>query len=129
MNKSPRTNDLSKVPVELYDDGVYYGMCFTITAPPETLKTVMTLFDKFYELIGGDPTSQEAVEDGMFIPLSLILKHMIDNEDYDGQLLGYSIDSEGRLQVLVFCRGNAIIPFRDAFLNSFPTIEFIEVMG
>ena len=45
-------NDRSKVPVELHDDGVNYGMCYRIQADEKTRQSIVTIIDKVYELCG-----------------------------------------------------------------------------
>lgn len=123
MENNNNFNDLSKVPVELYDDGVNYGMCYTIGAPENTLKTIVSTIDKIKEICGAD------TEDSFFIPMSVIMKGLGGEGDYDGHVMGHEFLANGSLAILTMCRGDAIVPFRDCLLKAFPEIDYIEVLN
>ena len=123
MENNNKFNDLSKVPVELYDDGVNYGMCYTIQAPEKTLRTITSIIDKIKEISGGD------AEESFFIPMSVIMNGLTGEGDYDGHVMGYEFLANGSLVLLTICRGNAIVPFRDCLLKAFPEIDYIEVLN
>ena len=126
MENKNKFNDLSKVPVELYDDGVNYGMIYNIQASEEVLEDVAKLMDGFYELCGGSPEDEDWTR---FVLLSFFLFSIngADGEwDSEGNIIGYDKNSD-ELEIFVNCRGNAIIPFRDALLKRFPEISYIEV--
>ena len=123
MENNNKFNDLSKVPVELYDDGVNYGMCYTIQAPEKTLRTITSIIDKIKEICGAE------AEDCFFIPMSVIMNGLTGEGDYDGHVRGYEFLASGSLVILTICRGNAIVPFRDCLLKAFPEIDYIEVLN
>jgi hypothetical protein len=123
MENNNKFNDLSKVPVELYDDGVNYGMCYTIQAPEKTLRTITSIIDKIKEISGGD------AEESFFIPMSAIMNGLIGEGDSDGYVMGYEFIANNSLVILTICRGNAIVPFRDCLLKAFPEIDYIEVLN
>lgn len=123
MENNNKFNDLSKVPVELYDDGVNYGMCYTIQAPEKTLRTITSIIDKIKEISGGD------AEESFFIPMSVIMNGLIGEGDYDGHIMGYEFMANGSLIILTMCRGDAIVPFRDCLLEAFPEINYIEILN
>ena len=123
MENNNKFNDLSKVPVELYDDGVNYGMCYTIQAPEKTLRTITSIIDKIKEICGAE------AEDCFFIPMSVIMNGLTGEGDYDGDVMGYEFLASGSLVILTICRGNAIVPFRDCLLKAFPKIDYIEVLN
>lgn len=123
MDNNNKYNDLSKVPVELYDDGVNYGMCYTIQAPEKTLRAISSITDKTKEICGAD------AEDSFFIPMSVIMNGLTGEGDYDGHVMGYEFLANGSLVILTICRGNAIVPFRDCLLKAFPEIDYIEVLN
>ena len=123
MENNNKFNDLSKVPVELYDDGVNYGMCYTIQAPEKTLRKITSIIDKIKEISGGD------AEESFFIPMSVIMNGLTGEGDYDGHVMGYEFLANGSLVLLTICRGNAIVPFRDCLLKAFPEIDYIEVLN
>ena len=116
-------NDLSNVPVELYDDGVNYGICYTIQAPEKTLRKITSIIDKIKEICGAE------AEDCFFIPMSVIMNGLTGEGDYDGHVMGYDFLANGSLVILTICRGNAIVPFRDCLLKAFPEIDYIEVLN
>ena len=124
MENNHKYNDLSKVPVELYDDGVNYGMCYTIQASEKTLRKITSIIDKIKEICGAD------TEDiSFFIPLSAIMNGLIGEGDSDGYVMGYEFIANNSLVILTICRGNAIVPFRDCLLKAFPEIDYIEVLN
>lgn len=123
MENNNKFNDLSKVPVELYDDGVNYGMCYTIQAPEKTLRTITSIIDKIKEICGADS------EDCFFIPMSVVMNGLTGEGDYDGHVMGYEFLADGSLVILTMCRGDAIVPFRDCLLKAFPEIDYIEVLN
>ena len=123
MDNNNKYNDLSKVPVELYDDGVNYGMCYTIQAPEKTLRAISSIIDKIKEICGAD------AEDSFFIPMSVIMNGLTGEGDYDGHVMGYEFLANGSLVILTICRGNAIVPFRDCLLKAFLEIDYIEVLN
>ena len=123
MENNNKFNDLSKVPVELYDDGVNYGMCYTIQAPEKTLRTITSIIDKIKEICVAE------AEDCFFIPMSVIMNRLTGEGDYDGHVMGYEFLANGSLVILTICRGNAIAPFRDCLLKAFPEIDYIEVLN
>ena len=123
MDNNNKYNDLSKVPVELYDDGVNYGMCYTIQAPEKTLRAISSIIDKIKEICGAD------AEDSFFIRMSVIMNGLTGEGDYDGHVMGYEFLANGSLVILTICRGNAIVPFRDCLLKAFPEIDYIEVLN
>ena len=123
MENNNKFNDLSKVPVELYDDGVNYGMCYTIQAPEKTLRAISSIIDKIKEICGAD------AEDSFFIPMSVIMNGLTGEGDYDGHVMGYEFLANGSLVILTIYRGNAIVPFRDCLLKAFPEIDYIEVLN
>ena len=43
-------NDISKVPVELFDDGVNYGMCYSVFAPEAVIQSIIKLLDSLGHL-------------------------------------------------------------------------------
>ena len=116
-------NDLSKVPVELHDDGVNYGICYTIQAPEKTLRNITSIIDKIKEICGAD------TEDSFIIPMSVIMNGLIGEGDSDGYVMGYEFIANNSLVILTICRGNAIVPFRDCLLKAFPEIDYIEVLN
>lgn len=119
-------NDISKVPVELYDDGVNYGMCYSVFAPETIIQSIIKLLDSFHKL-------SEAIllESDTKPPISLdIFFTAINGESDDiGEIIGYDYDSNETLDILVTCRGNSIIPFRDTLLDLFPEITYIDVQN
>jgi hypothetical protein len=123
MDNNNKYNDLSKVPVELYDDGVNYGMCYTIQAPEKTLRAISSIIDKIKEICGAD------AEDSFFIPTSVIMNGLTGEGNYDGHVMGYEFLANGSLVILTICRGNVIVPFRDCLLKAFPEIDYIEVLN
>ena len=123
MENNNKYNDLRKVPVELYDDGVNYGMCYTIQAPEKTLRKITSIIDKIKEICGAE------AEDCFCIPMSVIMNGLTGEGDYDGHVMGYEFLANGSLVILTICRGNAIVPFRDCLLKAFPEIDYIEVLN
>lgn len=123
MENNNKFNDLSKVPVELYDDGVNYGMCYTIQAPEKTLRKITSIIDEIKEICGAE------AEDYFFIPISVIMNRLTGEGDYDGHVIGYEFLANGSLVILTICRGNVIVPFRDCLLKAFPEIDYIEVLN
>ena len=123
MENKQKYNDLSTVPVELFDDGVNYGMCYTIQAPEKTIRAISSIIDKIKEICGAD------AEDSFFIPMSVIMNGLTGEGDYDGHVMGYEFLANGSLVILTICRGNAIVPFRDCLLKAFPEIDYIEVLN
>ena len=122
-------NDLSKVPVELHDDGVDYGMCYKIQADETTRQSIVTAIYKVYELCGGEPDETSISKSGLFIPISIFLNALMGAGDYDGHILGCDVLPDGSLTILTICRGDAIVPFRDCLLKVFPEIDYIEVLN
>ena len=123
MENNHKYNDLSKVPVELYDDGVNYGICYTIQAPEKTLRKITSIIDKIKEICGAD------TEDSLIIPMSVIMNGLIGEGDSDGYVMGYEFIANNSLVILTICRGNATVPFRDCLLKAFPEIDYIEVLN
>ena len=123
MENNNKFNDLNNVPVELYDDGVNYGMCYTIQAPEKTLRKITSIIDEIKEICGAE------AEDCFFIPMSVIMNGLTGEGDYDGHVMGYEFLANGSLVILTICRGNAIVPFRDCLLKAFPEIDYIEVLN
>ena len=122
-------NDLSKVPVELHDDGVNYGMCYRIQADEKTRQSIVTIIDKVYELCGGEIDKISVSESCLFIPISIFLNALMGAGDYDGHILGYDVLPDGSLTIQTICPGDAIVPFRDCLLKAFPEIDYIEVLN
>ena len=122
-------NDLSKVPVELHDDGVDYGMCYKIQADETTRQSIVTAIYKVYELCGDEPDETSISKSGLFIPISIFLNALMGAGDYDGHILGCDVLPDGSLTILTICRGDAIVPFRDCLLKVFPEIDYIEVLN
>ena len=122
-------NDLSKVPVELHDDGVNYGMCYKIQADEKTRQSIVTIIDKVYELCGGEIDKTSVSKSCLFIPISIFLNALMGAGDYNGHILGYDVQPDGSLNILTICRGDAIVPFRDCLLKAFPEIDYIEVLN
>ena len=122
-------NDLSKVPVELHDDGVNYGMCYRIQADEKTRQSIVTIIDNVYELCGGEIDKTSVSKSSLFIPISIFLNALMGAGDYDGHILGYDVLPDGSLTILTICRGDAIVPFRDCMLKIFPEIDYIEVLN
>lgn len=120
-------NDISTVPVELYDDGVNYGMVYTVFAPDPVIQSIIKLLDSLQKLsatiYSGHGTNLP------MIPLSIFFYAINGKEEYKGDIVGYDYDSNEVLDILVSCRGNSIIPFRDTLLELFPEITFIEVIN
>ena len=79
-------NDLSKVPVELHDDGVNYGMCYRIQADEKTKQSIVTIIDKVYELCGGEIDKTSVSKSCLFIPISIFLNALMGAGDYDGHI-------------------------------------------
>jgi hypothetical protein len=123
MENNQKYNNLSTVPVELHDDGVNYGMCYTIQGPEETLRKIASTIDKINEICGAES------EGCSFIPLSVIMKGLGEEGGYYGHVLGYDILPDGSLTILTICRGDAIVPFRDCLLKVFSEIDYIEVLN
>ena len=119
-----KTNDINQLPVELIDDGVNYGIIYIVKAGDKVLQAIENMFNKFYELTGGTQEGTDAVGNRMCIPISLILC----NGDYEGSFMGYEYES-GDLVLSTICRGNVIVPFRDALFERFPSIDYIEVVN
>ena len=82
MENNNKFNDLSKVPVELYDDGVNYGICYTIQAPEKTLRKITSIIDKIKEICGAD------TEDSFIIPMSVLMNVVTGEGDSDGHVMG-----------------------------------------
>jgi hypothetical protein len=122
-------NDLSKVPVELHDDGVNYGMCYRIQADEKTRQSIVTIIDKVYELCGGEIDKTSVSKSCLFIPISIFLNALMGAGDYNGHILGYDVLPNGTLTILTICQGDAIVPFRDCLLKAFPEIDYIEVLN
>ena len=129
MENKQKYNDLSTVPVELFDDGVNYGMCYKIQADEKTRQSIVTIIDKVYELCGGEIDKTSVSKSCLFIPISIFLNALMGAGDYDGHILGYDVQPDGSLTILTICRGNAIVPFRDCLLKAFPEIDYIEVLN
>lgn len=123
MENNNKFNDLNNVPVELYDDGVNYGICYTIQAPEKTLRKITSIIDKIKEICGAD------TEDSFIIPMSVLMNVVNGEGDSDGHVMGYEFLANGSLVILTICRGNAIVPFRDCLLKAFPEIDYIEVLN
>ena len=121
-------NDLSKVPVEPYDDGVNYGMCYTIHADEKTRQSIVTKIDKVYELCGGELDETSVSRSCLFIPISIFL-NALDAGVYDGHLMGYDVMPDDSLIIMTICRGDAIVPFRDCLLKVVPEIDYIKVLN
>lgn len=117
-------NDISKVPVELYDDGVNYGMCYSVFASEAVIQSIMKLLDSFHKL-----SAAIHLENGTKppIPLDLFFTAVHGKGEEVGEIIKYEYDSNEILDILVTCRGNSIIPFRDTLLELFPDITYIEV--
>ena len=122
-------NDLSKVPVELHDDGVNYGMCYRIQADEKTRQSIVTIIDKVYELCGGEIDKTSVSKSCLFIPISIFLNALMGAGGYDGHILGYDVLPDGSLTIQTICPGDAIVPFRDCLLKAFPEIDYIEVLN
>ena len=122
-------NDLSKVPVELHDDGVNYGICYRIQADEKTRQSIVTIIDKVYELCGGEIDKTSVSKSCLFIPISIFLNALVGAGVYDGHIMGYDVLPDGSLIILTICRGDAIVPFRDCMLKAFPEIDYIEVLN
>ena len=129
MENNNKFNDLNNVPVELYDDGVNYGMCYRIQAHENTRQSIITTIDKVYELCGGELDETSVSKSGLFIPISIFLNALMGAGDYDGHILGYDVLPDGSLTILTICRGDAIVPFRDCLLKVFSEIDYIEVLN
>lgn len=119
-------NDISKVPVELYDDGVNYGMCYSVFAPESVIQTIIKLLDSFHKLSASIHLESDTTPP---IPLSIFLATINCTGEHEGVIIGYEYDSNATLDIFVTCRGNSIIPFRDTLLDLFPEITFIEVIN
>lgn len=117
-------NDINKVPVELYDDGVNYGMCYSVFASEAVIQSIMKLLDSFHKL-----SAAIHFENGTKppIPLDLFFTAEHGKGEEVGEIIKYEYDSNEILDILVTCRGNSIIPFRDTLLELFPDITYIEV--
>ena len=129
MENKQRYNDLSTVPVELFDDGVNYGMCYKIQADEKTRQSIVTIIDKVYELCGGEIDKISVSKSCLFIPISIFLNAIVGAGVYDGHIMGYDVLPDGSLIILTICRGDAIVPFRDCMLKGFPEIDYIEVLN
>lgn len=129
MENKQKYNDLSTVPVELFDDGVNYGMCYKIQADEKTRQSIVTIIDKVYELCGGEIDKTSVSKSCLFIPISIFLNVLMGAGDYDGHILRYDVQPDGSLTILTICRGDAIEPFRDCMLKVFPEIDYIEVLN
>ena len=119
-------NDISKVPVELFDDGVNYGMCYSVFAPEAVIQSIIKLLDSIHKLSESIILENDTQPP---IPLDIFFTAINGEGDYIGEIIGYDYGSNGTLDILVTCRGNSIIPFRDTLLNIFPEITFIEVIN
>ena len=129
MENKQKYNDLSTVPVELFDDGVNYGMCYKIQADEKTRQSIVTIIDKVYELCGGEIDKTSVSKSCLFIPISIFLNALVGAGVYDGHIMGYDVLPDGSLIILTICRGDAIVPFRDCLLKAFPEIDYIEVLN
>ena len=129
MENKQRYNDLSTVPVELFDDGVNYGMCYKIQADEKTRQSIVTIIDKVYELCGGEIDKISVSKSCLFIPISIFLNAIVGAGVYDCHIMGYDVLPDGSLIILTICRGDAIVPFRDCMLKVFPEIDYIEVLN
>lgn len=129
MENKQKYNDLSTVPVELFDDGVNYGMCYKIQADEKTRQSIVTIIDKVYELCGGEIDKTSVSKSCLFIPISIFLNALVGTGVYNGHIMGYGVLPDGSLIILTICRGDAIVPFRDCMLKVFPEIDYIEVLN
>ena len=129
MENKQKYNDLSTVPVELFDDGVNYGMCYKIQADEKTRQSIVTIIDKVYELCRGEIDKTSVSKSYLFIPISIFLSALVGAGVYDGHIMGYDVLPDGSLIILTICRGDAIVPFRDCMLKVFPEIDYIEVLN
>lgn len=129
MENKQKYNDLSTVPVELFDDGVNYGMCYKIQADEKTRQSIVTIIDKVYELCGGEIDKTSVSKSCLFIPISIFLNALVGAGVYDGHIMGYDVLPDGSIIILTICRGDAIVPLRDCMLKVFPEIDYIEVLN
>ena len=129
MENKQKYNDLSTIPVELFDDGVNYGMCYKIQADEKTRQSIVTIIDKVYELCGGEIDKTSVSKSCLFIPISIFLNALVGAGVYDGHIMGYDVLPDGSLIILTICRGDVIVPFRDCMLKVFPEIDYIEVLN
>jgi hypothetical protein len=129
MENKQKYNDLSTIPVELFDDGVNYGMCYKIQADEKTRQSIVTIIDKAYELCRGEIDKTSVSKSCLFIPISIFLNALVGAGVYDGHIMGYDVLPDGSLIILTICRGDAIVPFRDCMLKVFPEIDYIEVLN
>jgi hypothetical protein len=119
-------NDISKVPVELYDDGVNYGMCYSVFAPEAVIQSIIKLLDSFHKLSEAILLENDTKPP---IPLDIFFTAINGIGEDIGEIIGYHYDSNEILDILVTCRGNSIIPFRDTLLDLFPEITYIDVQN
>lgn len=94
-------------------------MCYSGFAPESVIQTIIKLLDSIRKLSESILLENDTKPP---IPLDIFFTAINGEGDYIGKIIGYDYGSNETLDILVTCRGNGIIPFRDTLLDLFPEI-------
>ena len=101
------------------------AVCYSVYAPVGTQIAIMALIDGLYRIYSG---GAEADYYGLCLPISWLMKALVGEESYDGDVMNFIQTPYGTVEILGICDTRAVEPLRNALLICFPEIGRLDVL-